>query len=169
MDEINSLATRANRLDRLIQIRVIYSLIHVELGETEEAVQCLIKAMDIASGERIVIFFLYYLDKIKELLNKAFKVLSTTKHNIPKEYLEKLKILIARHEKVIKNQNYTDISKRELETLKLIAENLTNQEIAKQLFISVQTVKSHVKSILLKLDIDSRHKAAQKAKELGLV
>ena len=102
-------------------------------------------------------------------MHKAFKVLATRNHNIPKEYIEKLKILIEGHEKAIKNQNYSEISKRELETLKLLAENLTNQEIAEQLFISIQTVKSHVKSILLKLEVDNRYKAAQKAKELGLV
>lgn len=169
LDEINNLATKANRLDRIIQIQIIYSIIHAELGETEEAVQCLINAMDIASDQRIVIYFLYYLDRIKELLHKAFKVLATRTHSIPEEYLERLKILIEGQEKANKNQNYSEISKRELETLKLLAENLTNQEIAEQLFISIQTVKSHVKSILLKLDVDSRYKAAQKAKELGLV
>ena len=61
------------------------------------------------------------------------------------------------------------LSARELDALKLIAEDLTNQEIADKLFISLQTVKTHVKNILLKLDVDSRIRAVTKAKELGII
>jgi LuxR family maltose regulon positive regulatory protein len=169
LDEINILATRANRLERIIEIQVLYSILYYREGNVEEAIQCIIKSMEIASSEKFVFFFLYYADDIKDLLNKTFKILATRKNNIPKEYIEKLKILIAKQEKTIKNKSNSDLSKRELETLKLLAENLSNQEIAEQLFISIQTVKSHVKNILLKLDVDNRHKAAHKAKELGIV
>jgi len=53
--------------------------------------------------------------------------------------------------------------------LKLIAENLANQEIADRLFVSINTVKTHLKSIYLKLGVDSRIKAVKKAKELSLI
>jgi LuxR family maltose regulon positive regulatory protein len=169
LDEINKLATMANRLERIIEIQVLYAIIYKLEGNIEEAIQCIIKSIEIASREKFLFFFLYYADEIKDLLQKAFIILATRKHSIPKEYIEKLKRLIANQEKAIKNQNKSGLSKRELETLKLLSENLSNQEIAEQLFISIQTVKSHVRNILLKLDVDSRHKAAQKAKELGIV
>ena len=168
LDEINHLATKANRLERIIEIQVIYALIFDQQGNVEEAKECLIKSMEVASGERIMMYFLYYIDKIKNLLQDTFKILATRKHNIPKEYIEKLKVLIAKHEKAIKNQNYSDISKRELETLKLIADNLSNQEIADELFISITTVKTHVRNILLKLDAKNRIEAVVKAKEQGI-
>ncbi len=56
-----------------------------------------------------------------------------------------------------------------MDTLKLIAENLSNQEIANQLFISLTTVKTHVSHILLKLDAAKRPQAVFKAKELGIL
>ena len=56
-----------------------------------------------------------------------------------------------------------------MDTLKLIAEDLSNQEIADKLFISLNTVKTHVKNIYLKLEADNRTKAIAKAKELGII
>jgi LuxR family maltose regulon positive regulatory protein len=61
------------------------------------------------------------------------------------------------------------LSDRELDTLKLIAEDLTNQEIADKLFISLNTVKTHLKNVFLKLDTENRTKAVEKAKELGII
>jgi DNA-binding CsgD family transcriptional regulator len=49
---------------------------------------------------------------------------------------------------------------REVEVLELIAERLTNREIADRLVISEHTVKNHVKNILGKLDLESRREAA---------
>ena len=61
------------------------------------------------------------------------------------------------------------LSSRELDTLKLIAENLTNQEIAEALFISITTVKTHVRNILLKLEAKNRIEAVSIAREKGLL
>jgi len=61
------------------------------------------------------------------------------------------------------------LSARELDTLKLIASDLSNQEIADKLFISLNTVKTHLKNIYLKLEVENRAKAVSRAKELGIV
>ena len=61
------------------------------------------------------------------------------------------------------------LSSRELDTLKLIAENLSNQEIADKLFISINTAKSHVRNILDKLVVDNRSNAVVKAKKLRII
>ena len=53
-----------------------------------------------------------------------------------------------------------DLTSRELEVLKLIGEDLTNQQIAEELVIEVGTVKNHVHSILEKLNVSSRGEAA---------
>jgi two-component system nitrate/nitrite response regulator NarL len=52
------------------------------------------------------------------------------------------------------------LTQRELEVLELIREGRTNPEIARDLHISVGTVKNHVNAILKKLRVDSRHEAA---------
>lgn len=62
-----------------------------------------------------------------------------------------------------------DIRPREMEILQLMAEGLSNQEIADQLFISLSTVKTHNMNLFTKLDVKRRTQAVSKAKELGLL
>jgi NarL family two-component system response regulator LiaR len=61
------------------------------------------------------------------------------------------------------------ISKREHEVLKLAANGLSNQEIAGKLFVSLNTVKTHLSNLFLKLEVNRRTQAIQKAKELRLI
>jgi len=61
------------------------------------------------------------------------------------------------------------MSDRELEILRLMADGLSNREIAERLVITVGTAKSHVHHILEKLGTESRMQATAKARELGLL
>jgi DNA-binding CsgD family transcriptional regulator len=61
------------------------------------------------------------------------------------------------------------ISKREYEVLELMATGLSNQEIADKLFVSLNTVKTHLSNLFIKLDVKRRTQAIQKAKELRLI
>lgn len=61
------------------------------------------------------------------------------------------------------------ISKRELEVLQLMAEGLSNQEIAERLFVSLNTVKTHSSKVLEKLDVKRRTQAVEKAKRLSII
>jgi DNA-binding NarL/FixJ family response regulator len=60
-----------------------------------------------------------------------------------------------------------DLTQRELEVLRLVAEGKTNAEIAQQLFVSTGTVKVHVERIIDKLGVSDRTQAAVRAVELG--
>lgn len=64
---------------------------------------------------------------------------------------------------------FTDLSDRELEVLRLIADGLSNAEIARKLIISEKTVKGHVSNILSKLHMLDRTQAAVFAWQQGLV
>jgi NarL family two-component system response regulator LiaR len=64
---------------------------------------------------------------------------------------------------------FHDLSERELEVLKLIAEGLSNAEISNRLFISEKTTKSHVSNILSKLHLADRTQAAVYAWREGVV
>ncbi|GAA3871013.1 response regulator [Tessaracoccus defluvii] len=61
------------------------------------------------------------------------------------------------------------LTARELEVLRLIATGAGNKEIARVLFVTEATVKSHVSHIFTKLDVDSRSRAIHVARETGLL
>ena len=61
------------------------------------------------------------------------------------------------------------ITKRELEILELIAQGMSNREIADKLFVSENTVKTHSSRLFDKLSARRRTQAVQIAKELGLI
>ncbi len=61
------------------------------------------------------------------------------------------------------------LTSRETQILKLITEGYSNNEIANQLFVSINTTKAHVASILQKLEVDDRLQAALKALKERLV
>jgi LuxR family maltose regulon positive regulatory protein len=61
------------------------------------------------------------------------------------------------------------LTPRETEVLHLIAQGLTNQEVADQLFISYETVKAHARNIYGKLDVHSRTEAVAQARQLGVL
>lgn len=62
----------------------------------------------------------------------------------------------------------TDLTRRELEILRLVAEGCDNDQIAERLYLSPRTVKNHVSSILSKLDMDNRVQAAVYAVRKGI-
>lgn len=61
------------------------------------------------------------------------------------------------------------LSARELEVLRLMAEGLSNQEIAARLFVSLNTIKTHSANIFEKLDVRRRTQAVDKAKKLNII
>jgi NarL family two-component system response regulator LiaR len=61
------------------------------------------------------------------------------------------------------------ISKREWEVLSLMSQGFSNQEIANQLFLSLNTVKTHGSNLFFKLEVKRRTQAIEKGKRLGLI
>ena len=66
-------------------------------------------------------------------------------------------------------QRELGITARELEILELIAQGLSNREIAEKLFVSENTVKTHSSRLFDKLNAKRRTQAAQLGKEFGLI
>jgi LuxR family maltose regulon positive regulatory protein len=61
------------------------------------------------------------------------------------------------------------LSDRELEVLNLMAEGLSNPNIARRLYLSTNTLKAHAQNIYTKLDVHSRMEAVNKARDLNLL
>lgn len=72
----------------------------------------------------------------------------------------------------VRNQKMVEdlgLSNRELEVLELMALGCSNKEIGSQLFVSTNTVKTHLSSIFGKLSVGKRLQAIDQAKKLGLI
>jgi ATP/maltotriose-dependent transcriptional regulator MalT len=61
------------------------------------------------------------------------------------------------------------LTQRELEVLSLIAQGLSNREVAARLFLTLNTVKVHSRNIYAKLSVHSRTEAAARARSLGML
>lgn len=67
-----------------------------------------------------------------------------------------------------RNQD-TPLSKRETQVLELVGNGKSRSQIAKELFIDLETVKSHIKNIYMKLDVNSRSEALRAARQNKLI
>ncbi|MBK6381620.1 MAG: DNA-binding response regulator [Chitinophagaceae bacterium] len=97
--------------------------------------------------------------------------LKLTKPKIERVVVEKEIYIEKGREFVFNEAEFTrlGISKRELEVLQLMAEGLSNAEIAGRLYVSLNTIKTHASNIFFKLDAGRRTQAIEKAKSLCLI
>lgn len=65
--------------------------------------------------------------------------------------------------------NRLRLSTRELEVLQLIADGLSNRQIAERLFVSLNTIKTHTSNLFFKMEVERRTQAIEVAKRLGLI
>ena len=72
-------------------------------------------------------------------------------------------------EKNVQAIEYLGISERQVEVLELLAQGHSNQEIADRLFVSPNTVKTHLANLYGKLEVSRRTQAVQKARALRMI
>lgn len=61
------------------------------------------------------------------------------------------------------------LSKREIEVLEFMAQGMSNQEIADKMFVSLNTIKTHISNLFSKLEVKRRTAAVEEGRKLGLV
>ncbi len=169
LSKIFELASASGRLETLVQVEILSAILNNMKGFQEKAVENLLAAMGYAADEDLINYFLFDLPTTNNLLVEAYTKHATTKTKIPKAFIDKLKSAINKKQNRVKILSNFELSNRELDTLKFIAEDLTNLEIADKLFVSVNTVKTHLKNIFLKLGVNTRTRAVAKAKEFQLI
>ena len=164
-------------LDDRLRALVLQALAHRAAAHTTEAVSLLGEAMQIGEPEGFVRLFVDEGPPMARLLREAAAA------GLHREYC--LRLLGAFSTDATGGElggppSHRDrpdaavgladpLSKRELELLGLIAQGLSNQDIAERLFLSPQTVKVHVRNIYSKLDVSSRTQAVARARLLGIL
>ena len=99
------------------------------------------------------------LEKAIHLVNEGFSILSP---EVTRKVMDSVN-------SETKNKPETDLSKREMEVLVCLSSGQTTNQIAEDLFISENTVKTHVRHILEKLNASNRAEAVSKAIQFGLI
>ncbi len=164
-------------LDDRLRALVLQALAHRAAADTGEAVSLLGEAMEIGEPEGFVRLFVDEGPPMARLLREAAAA------GLHREYC--LRLLGAFSTDATgaglgaqaphggrpagASGLMEPLSRRELELLGLLAEGLSNQDIAERLFLSPLTVKVHVRNIYAKLDVGSRTQAVARARMLGIL
>lgn len=168
LSKLWNLALLEQRQEHLCEIKVLKASLFHGKGENNKAVKYLVESMEISSDENIMVYYVVHWSQISSLTDAAFSYIATHQTSVSDTFVTKLKNAFNKNKHHSNNNTYIDLTQRELDVLKLIDEHYTNQQIAEQLFISLHTVKSHVKNILQKLEVDRRSKTGDKAREVGI-
>lgn len=147
---------------------ILKSIINEKNGNKEKMLEDIIKAVNISYKENYLRIFLDEGEYLKNIiLREKGKLIS----KLEKEQAVFLNNIIGAfsNKEEIKDADINELlSIREMEVLKYLKEGLNNTEIANSLFVSINTVKTHLLNIYTKLDVHSRTEALAKANELGI-
>jgi len=166
LDRLIKDAEAGGRITALVEMLLIQALALKVKGDTNKALVTLEKALSLAEPGGYIRIFIDEGPPMAELLKKVLDA----KITVPQAYVKKL-LLAFRLNKLIETDDglVDPPSDRETEVLGFIAAGLSNNKISEELFISVSTVKTHIKHIYSKLNVHSRTEAVAKAKELNLL
>ncbi|MBT7889759.1 MAG: hypothetical protein HN580_12110, partial [Deltaproteobacteria bacterium] len=159
-------AEKDGRTIRVIEMWVIRAKILFSIDDTSEATASMQKAIALAEPGGYITIFTSEGSPIADLL----QVLLDEKVNISRAYVKKL-LSAFQLAKLVKTDDglVERLSERELEVLRFIAAGLSNKTITEEIHISMNTVKTHIRNIYSKLNVNSRMQATAKARELDLL
>ena len=183
LDRLITVAQGAGRMGSVIEILALRALALQARQEWSESLPALESALTLAEPEGYVRVFVDEGAPMAVLLSEIFKRRRRGARNARQHavsvYARRLLVAFesphTNTEPLVGHAPESDrpmldpLTAREREVLELIAENLSNREIADRLFIATSTVKGYVHSLLRKLEVDSRTKAISRARELHLL
>ncbi len=165
-------AEEGGRNGSVIEILILQSLAHQAQGNQPGALASLERALTLAEPEGYVRIFVDEGEAMRMLIEKQ----SRNQDNLLSGYTDKLLAASAQpgakpksaiiHQK---SDMIEPLSERELEVLNLLRSDLSGPEIARQLIVSLHTLRTHTNNIYKKLGVNNRRAAVRRAEELDLL
>jgi LuxR family maltose regulon positive regulatory protein len=158
-------AEAGGRTGRVIEILVLRALAHQALGDIPAALGSLDRAVTLAEPEGYVRVFADEGPAMASLLRVA------AKQGIRRDYIRRLLAAVsgAEHSTPTEQALIEPLSERELDVLRLLGTELDGPAIARELHVSLNTMRTHTKNIYAKLAVTNRRAAVRRAAELNLL
>jgi LuxR family transcriptional regulator, maltose regulon positive regulatory protein len=164
LEDLAPNAVAGGRDGSVLELRTLRALAHQAGGDRAAATRELRSALDSARRGGYVRLLLDEGEAMLELLHQVAGPPGTA------EYARTLLAAARRSPAPAPTTRQAEgISDRELEVLRLLATARTGPEIAGELFVSVNTLRTHTKHIFTKLDVNTRRAAVERAADLGLL
>jgi len=165
-------AEEGGRNGSVIEILILQSLAYQAQGNQPRSLSSLERALALAEPEGYIQIFVDEGEPMRLLIEKQ----SRNRNHPLSSYADKLlaaftQPVAAPKSAIIhqKSDMMEPLSERELEVLKLLRSELSGPEIAQQLIVSLNTLRTHTKNIFNKLGVNNRRAAIRRAEELGLL
>jgi LuxR family maltose regulon positive regulatory protein len=158
-------AEQGDRTGSVIEILVLQALAQQMRGGVPAALVPLERALTLAEPEG------YVLTLVDEGRPMAVLLAAAAKRRIAPNYVRRLLTAFGDTEDTTTATQVLiePLSERELDVLRMLATDLAGPEIARQLIVSLNTVRTHTKNIYVKLGVNNRRAAIRRAEELDLL
>ena len=164
MDRLLQAAEEGGRMGSVIEILMLQSLAYQAQGDYTRALAALERALALAEPEGYVRIFVDEGKAMRLLIEK----LSLNRDHPLSGYADKLLAAFTQPAAAPQSDMIEPLSDRELEVLRLLRSELNGPEIAQELLVSLNTVRTHTQNIYAKLGVNNRRAAVRRAEELEL-
>ena len=173
LEELSTALKERRVMELFVEVELMKTKVLMINSREKEALNCILNTLLETQHEGFIRLYINEGKDIERIIKEIKREKSTRSSplldTISNDYLSDLINAFSKEDTNKRHRKEEVLSKRELNILNLIAEDYTNQEIANELYISLATVKTHVRNILLKLEVNNRQEAAAKAREKQII
>jgi len=171
LERILQAAEQRGRTGTVIEILVLLALAHQMRGDIPAALVPLKRALALAGPEGYVRVFVDEGLPMASLLRAVARAERGEQKGIASSYVRRLLTALSQtdHNVPLKQGLIEPLRERELDVLRLLGTDLDGPAIARELMVSLNTVRTHTKNIYAKLAVNNRRAAVSRAEELDLL